>query len=44
MIERKHKTLSLLRQCKLLDISRSSYYYKSSGESDYNLLLMRIID
>jgi putative transposase len=28
----------------LLGLSRSSYYYQTSGESDYNLLLMRLID
>ena len=44
MIKKDYKQLSLSHQCKLLDISRSNYYYKSSGESDYNLLLMRIID
>ena len=36
--------MSLTRQCKLLDVSRSSLYYLPTGENDYNLLLMRLID
>lgn len=36
--------LSILRQCKLLDLHRSNYYYVNKGESDFNLELMRLID
>jgi putative transposase len=36
--------LSLSRQCRLLSISRSSFYYASRGESPENLVLMRRID
>lgn len=36
--------ISLARQCELLDVSRSGYYYRSAGESEYNLTLMRLID
>jgi putative transposase len=32
------------RQCKLLKVSPSSYYYKKKGENPDNLLLMRRID
>jgi len=32
------------RQCGLLDVARSSYYYENAGESDLNLDLMRLID
>jgi len=32
------------RQCDLLDLSRSSFYYAPVGEDGYNLLLMRLID
>jgi putative transposase len=44
MIERHHPQLSLSRQCELVSIARSSYYYQPSGESDFNLELMRLID
>jgi putative transposase len=33
-----------VRQCDLLDLSRASYYYQPQPESDYNLLLMHLID
>ena len=36
--------LSLSRQCELLGLSRSSYYYKPVEESAYNLMLMRMMD
>jgi len=36
--------LSLSRQCRLLSISRSSFYYTPRGESPENLALMRRID
>jgi putative transposase len=36
--------LSIARQCELLDISRSSYYYEATGENPFNLELMRLID
>jgi putative transposase len=35
---------SVRRQCELLDVSRSSYYYEPVLESSENLQLMRIID
>jgi len=44
MVNPVHQTLSIHSQCTLLQISRSSYYYKATAESDYNLLLMRVID
>ena len=44
MITRDHPGLSLSRQCRLLSISRSSYYYQIKGESAENLALMRRID
>ena len=37
-------TLSIVRQCALLGISRSGLYYEPVGESEMNLKLMRIID
>ena len=39
-----HAGLSLSRQCELLSISRSSFYYAPRGESPENLALMRRID
>jgi len=36
--------LSLLRQCELLGLPRSSYYYQPATESEDNLKLMRLID
>ena len=36
--------LSLSRQCELVSISRSSFYYTPRGESAENLALMRRID
>ena len=44
MIEEKHARLSLVRQCALVGISRSSWYYRPAGESEENLRLMRVMD
>lgn len=44
MVEEKHTRLSIARQCDLLSISRSSFYYEELGESLLNLKLMRLID
>lgn len=44
MVEHGHPRLSVVSQCNLLDISRSSLYYEASGESTLNLTLMRLID
>ncbi len=44
MIGRDHPDLSLSRQCQVLAISRSSFYYAPKGESVENLTLMRRID
>jgi putative transposase len=44
MIEAEHPELSIMRQCELVSICRSSYYYQPTGETDLNLRLMRIID
>jgi len=32
------------RQCKLMGLARSSYYYEPCGESEYNRSLMKLID
>jgi len=44
MIEPHIPNLSIGRQCKLLSISRSSFYYTPKGETVLNLSLMRLID
>lgn len=44
MVDADSKVLSLSSQCRLLSISRSSWYYKPTGESALNLSLMRLID
>jgi putative transposase len=36
--------LSVRRQCEILDIPRSSLYYKPTGEKTENLKMMRILD
>ena len=43
-MEPDHPKLSVSRQCGLLGVSRSSYYYEPVGESPENLALMRLID
>ena len=44
MIDRGHCELSVVRQCELLDISRSSVYYSPVQLDEYELELMRLID
>ena len=44
MIERNHPSLSVGTQCRLLSVSRSSFYYKPQGETAMNLDLMLLID
>ena len=36
--------MSIRRQCELLGLNRSSYYYEAATESAYNLLLMALLD
>ncbi len=44
MIDPQYEELSLVRQCALVGISRSSFYYRPVGESEANLRLMRVMD
>lgn len=44
LIEPGNGQLSIARQCELLGLARSSFYYEAQGESDENLLLMRLLD
>jgi putative transposase len=44
MIAPDHPELSIVRQCELVSISRSGFYYQPAGETPLNLELMRLID
>jgi putative transposase len=44
MIELDHRGISISRQCELVDLARSSFYYEPQGEDEYNGDLMRLID
>ena len=44
LIEPAHHRLSISTQCRLLSISRSSYYYAPAPQSEETLALMRVID
>jgi putative transposase len=44
MVEPNNVHLSVVRQCELLQIHRSGFYYKPSIESQENLQLMRLMD
>ena len=44
MISKGHTELSIEKQCSLLSVSRSGFYYKPRTENDFNLELMRLMD
>jgi putative transposase len=44
LIDPDHVHVSTRRQCELLGLPRSSYYYQPRPHSDLNLLLMKLID
>jgi putative transposase len=44
MVEPGNSDLSIGKQCRLLSISQSSFYYTPKGEMAINLALMRQID
>jgi putative transposase len=44
LVEPSHASITVERQCGLLGLGRSSYYYRPSGESEANLLCMRLLD
>jgi putative transposase len=44
LVESGNPGLSITKQCDLLQISRSSWYYEEKGENELNLQLMRLID
>ena len=43
-MERDNEAIAVARQCELLRLSRSSYYYISTRDDEYNLELMRLLD
>jgi len=43
-VERDNEAIAVARQCELLGLSRSSYYYSSTRNDEYNLELMRLLD
>ena len=44
LVERGHPEISVRRQCELLGVNRSGLYYEPVGESEENLLLLRLLD
>ena len=44
LVDRRHRHLSIVRQCALLGVSRSSLYYRTKGTSQQDLSLMRELD
>lgn len=44
MVEPGNTVISIDRQCELLGLARSSYYYRSMRDDSYNVFLMHLID
>ncbi len=44
MIDAEHPRLSIQKQCRLVSISRSAFYYQPAGETPLNLELMKLLD
>jgi len=44
VVDRRHPSLSIVCQCRLLDVSRSGLYYQPKGISEEALTLMKLID
>jgi putative transposase len=44
LVDRGHPEISVRRQCELSGVNRSGLYYEPVGESEENLLLMRLLD
>ena len=43
-VEPANKKIPVYRQCELLGLNRSSMYYKPRGDTEYNEMLMKLID
>ena len=44
MIEPHHPELSIRRQCELIGLNRSTYYWQPALETELNMILMDLID
>lgn len=44
LVDPRHEQLSLARQCELLGLPRSSWYYEAQPVSEENLTLLRLLD
>ena len=44
MIRKGHSKMSIVKQCRTLNVHRSGIYYKPKGETQLNLKLMRLMD
>jgi len=44
LVEAGHAMIAVSRQCELLGLSRSAYYYRSQRDDSYNLQLMNLLD
>ncbi|MCJ7776493.1 MAG: IS3 family transposase, partial [Desulfobulbaceae bacterium] len=44
LIETENSMIPVYRQCDLLDLARSSYYYRSDRDDSYNVMLMNLLD
>ena len=44
LIEHRHPTLSIRRQCELIGLNRATFYRQPAGETQFNLKLMQLID
>ena len=43
-VDRGHPSLSVVSQCRLLELSRSELYYQTKGTSEEDLTLMKLIN
>lgn len=44
MVHKAYNKLSIIHQCRLLKVPRSSFYYTSCGENTFNIGLMAVMD
>jgi putative transposase len=44
LVEVEHRSISISRQCELLGLARSSFYYEPRPETEENLRLMQMLD
>jgi putative transposase len=44
MVDKQHSSLSVVQQCRLLDLHRSGLYYQPCSESEKNLTILRQLD